>query len=151
MAFGLFTFGFPPCREPDIRAPPVRRCSVSVGNQSTHSDTPSLPAKDYSVSDLQLATKSIFSMVMPRYPNVWFYLSRALAPTHEAAVAPVTTRLQQCRSSKPRNVFSGKNWHDILEDSTRGSMLLVPELNSSRSLSPLATNTLDIPYLLSND
>jgi hypothetical protein len=73
----------------------VRQSSESVGDQSSHSVTSSLPAKDYSIADFQLPAKSIFTMAMPRYPNVWFYVSKALVPTHQAAVELVTSRLQQ--------------------------------------------------------
>ena len=73
----------------------VRRFSESVGNRSSHAATSSLPAKDYSMADLQLPAKSVFPVAMPRYPNVWFYVSKALAPTHQAAVELVTSRLQQ--------------------------------------------------------
>jgi hypothetical protein len=72
----------------------VRRSLESVGDQSIHSATSSLPAKDYSLMDLQLPAKSIFPMAMPRYPNVWFYVSKTLAPTYQAAVELVTNRLQ---------------------------------------------------------
>jgi hypothetical protein len=75
--------------------PSVRQSSEPVGNRSSHSATSSLPAKDYSIADLQLPAKSIFPKAMPRYPNVWFYVSKALAPTHQAAVELVTSRLQQ--------------------------------------------------------
>jgi hypothetical protein len=47
------------------------------------------------MADLQLPAKSVFPVAMPRYPNVWFYVSKALAPTHQAAVELVTSRLQQ--------------------------------------------------------
>jgi hypothetical protein len=73
----------------------ARRLSESVGNRSSHAATSSLPSKDYSIADLQLPAKSVFPVAMPRYPNVWFYVSKALAPTHQAAVELVTSRLQQ--------------------------------------------------------
>src|SRR5678815_337496 len=72
----------------------AKRLSESVGNRSSHAATSSLPSKDYSMADLQLPAKSVFPVAMPRYPNVWFYVSKALAPTHQAAVELVTSRLQ---------------------------------------------------------
>src|SRR6185503_276573 len=73
----------------------VRRSSEPAKNQFSHPVTSSLPVKDYSIAELQLPAKSVFPMAMPRYPNVWFYVSKALAPTHQAAVELVTSRLQQ--------------------------------------------------------
>ena len=73
----------------------VRLFSKPAKDQHSHSATSRLPTKDYSMADLQLPAKSVFPAAMPRYPNVWFYVSKALAPTHQAAVELVTSRLRQ--------------------------------------------------------
>jgi hypothetical protein len=46
------------------------------------------------IDDFQLPSKAVFDRAMPRYPNVWFYLDAGLAPSHEAAVKLVTSRLR---------------------------------------------------------
>jgi len=43
-----------------------------------------------SLDYFQLPSKAIFDRAMPRYPNVWFYVDRALAPSHRDAVKLVT-------------------------------------------------------------
>ena len=47
-----------------------------------------------SLDDFQLPPKSIFDRSMPRYPNVWFYVERSLAPSYDEAVKFVTNRLR---------------------------------------------------------
>ena len=51
-----------------------------------------LPAQE--IGDFQLPPKSAFPAAMPRYPNVWFYVSTGLASSHEGAVKFVTARLR---------------------------------------------------------
>ncbi len=46
------------------------------------------------LDDFQLPPKSVFDRTMPRYPNVWFYVDAALAPSYEAAVKLVTENLR---------------------------------------------------------
>lgn len=42
----------------------------------------------------QLPPKTVFDASMPRYPNVWFYVDAALAPSYKAAVDLVTKSLR---------------------------------------------------------
>jgi hypothetical protein len=46
------------------------------------------------LDDFQLPPKSVFDRTMPRYPNVWFYVDAALAPSYEVAVKLVTENLR---------------------------------------------------------
>jgi hypothetical protein len=46
------------------------------------------------LDDFQLPPKTVFDRSMPRYPNVWFYVDAALAPSYEAAVKLVTGNLR---------------------------------------------------------
>ncbi|MBI3694403.1 MAG: hypothetical protein HY238_06145 [Acidobacteria bacterium] len=39
--------------------------------------------------------KSAFPAAMPRYPNLWFYIDRSLAPSYEQAVKLVTNHLRR--------------------------------------------------------
>ena len=43
-----------------------------------------------SIEDFQLPPKTAFDRAMPRYPNVWFHIDTALAPSHREAVKLVT-------------------------------------------------------------
>jgi hypothetical protein len=43
-----------------------------------------------SIEDFQLPPKTVFDRAMPRYPNVWFHVDTALAPSHREAVKLVT-------------------------------------------------------------
>jgi hypothetical protein len=43
----------------------------------------------------QLPPKTAFDKAMPRYPNVWFYVDAALAPSYRAAVDLVTTHVRE--------------------------------------------------------
>lgn len=45
--------------------------------------------------DFQLPPKSAFPASMPRYPNAWFYVDAALAPSYDAAVKLVAARLRE--------------------------------------------------------
>ncbi len=47
-----------------------------------------------SLDDFQLPPKTVFDRAMPRYPNLWFYVDAALAPSYEAAVKLVTENLR---------------------------------------------------------
>lgn len=40
--------------------------------------------------------RTIFPDSAPRYPNVWFYVSRSLCPTFRQALALVTAELEEC-------------------------------------------------------
>ena len=42
------------------------------------------------IEDFQLPPKTVFDRAMPRYPNVWFHVDTALAPSHREAVKLVT-------------------------------------------------------------
>jgi hypothetical protein len=61
---------------------------------------PFLPAATRTVrasdalEEFRLPPKSAFDPAMPRYPNAWFYVDAALAPTYEAAVKLVTENLR---------------------------------------------------------
>jgi hypothetical protein len=48
-----------------------------------------------SIDDYALPAKTAFPAAMPRYPNAWFYIDAALAPSFEAAVKLVTGSLRQ--------------------------------------------------------
>jgi hypothetical protein len=52
------------------------------------------PRQPVSLEDFRLPPKSAFDKSMPRYPNVWFYVDASLAPSQEAAVTLVTSRLR---------------------------------------------------------
>jgi hypothetical protein len=67
---------------PKTEWPPVAGPSVKAGL-----DTASL-------DDLNLPAKSVFDPAMPRYPNVWFYIDTSLAPSYDAAVKLITTKLR---------------------------------------------------------
>jgi hypothetical protein len=43
-----------------------------------------------SLDEFQLPSKAVFDRAMPRYPNAWFHVDTALAPSHRDAVALVT-------------------------------------------------------------
>jgi hypothetical protein len=43
-----------------------------------------------SLDEFQLPSKAVFDRTMPRYPNVWFHVDAALAPSHREAVKLVT-------------------------------------------------------------
>jgi len=47
-----------------------------------------------SIEDFQLPPKTAFDRTMPRYPNVWFLVHTALAPSHKDAVKLVTDGLR---------------------------------------------------------
>ena len=47
-----------------------------------------------SIEDFQLPPKTAFDRTMPRYPNVWFLVHTALAPSHRDAVKLVTDGLR---------------------------------------------------------
>ncbi len=47
-----------------------------------------------SVDEFQLPPKTAFDRTMPRYPNVWFLVHTALAPSHRDAVKLVTDGLR---------------------------------------------------------
>jgi hypothetical protein len=47
-----------------------------------------------SIEDFQLPPKTAFDRTMPRYPNVWFLIHTALAPSHRDAVKLVTDGLR---------------------------------------------------------
>ncbi|MFN0086019.1 MAG: hypothetical protein ACKVX9_11590 [Blastocatellia bacterium] len=46
------------------------------------------------LEDFDLPPKSVFDKTMPRYPNAWFYVDAALAPSYETAVRLVTENLR---------------------------------------------------------
>ncbi|HEU4390873.1 MAG TPA: hypothetical protein VFV34_23920 [Blastocatellia bacterium] len=46
------------------------------------------------LEDFNLPAKSVFDQAMPRYPNVWFYIDTSLAPSYDAAVKLVTSKLR---------------------------------------------------------
>ena len=48
-----------------------------------------------SIDDFRLPPKSVFDASMPRYPNVWFYVDTSIAPSYDAAVKLVTSRLRE--------------------------------------------------------
>src|SRR5687767_6015744 len=48
-----------------------------------------------SIDDFRLPPKSVFDPSMPRYPNVWFYVDTSIAPSYDAAVKLVTSRLRE--------------------------------------------------------
>src|SRR5262245_61146827 len=50
--------------------------------------------KTLQLDRFRLPPKSIFDPAMPRYPNAWFYVDEALAPTYEGAVKLVTGGLR---------------------------------------------------------
>ena len=45
--------------------------------------------------DFPLPPRDLFPRAMPRYPNLWFFVERALAPSYEAAVRLVGAELRQ--------------------------------------------------------
>ena len=47
------------------------------------------------IEEFQLPPKSAFDKSMPRYPNVWFYIDTALAPSYKQAVDLVTQGLRK--------------------------------------------------------
>ena len=47
-----------------------------------------------SIEEFQLPPKTVFDRAMPRYPNVWFHVDTALAPSHRDAVKLVTDALR---------------------------------------------------------
>jgi len=47
-----------------------------------------------SIEDFRLPPKTAFDRTMPRYPNVWFLVHTALAPSHKDAVKLVTDGLR---------------------------------------------------------
>jgi hypothetical protein len=47
-----------------------------------------------SIDDFQLPPKTVFDRTMPRYPNVWFHVDTAVAPSHRDAVKLVTDGLR---------------------------------------------------------
>ena len=51
-------------------------------------------ARRESIDDFQLPPKTAFDRTMPRYPNVWFLVDTALAPSHRDAVKLVTDGLR---------------------------------------------------------
>ncbi len=57
------------------------------------SRAPTLVAR--SLDDFHLPPKSVFDRAMPRYPNVWFFIDRTLAPSPDAAVKLVTDGLRE--------------------------------------------------------
>src|SRR5688572_162771 len=48
-----------------------------------------------SLEDFQLPPKTVFDKTMPRYPNVWFHVDTALAPSHREAVKLVTDGVRE--------------------------------------------------------
>jgi hypothetical protein len=54
-----------------------------------------VPLAAQSIDDFQLPPKSLFDRSMPRYPNAWFYVDTALAPSYKSAVDMVTQRLRK--------------------------------------------------------
>jgi hypothetical protein len=48
-----------------------------------------------SIEDFQLPPKTVFDKTMPRYPNVWFHVDTALAPSHREAVKLVTDGVRE--------------------------------------------------------
>jgi hypothetical protein len=48
-----------------------------------------------SIEDFQLPPKSVFDRAMPRYPNAWFHVDTALAPSHREAVKLVTDAVRE--------------------------------------------------------
>jgi hypothetical protein len=53
-----------------------------------------LPLAAQTIGDFQLPPKTLFDKTMPRYPNAWFYVDAAMAPTYKQAVDFVTQRLR---------------------------------------------------------
>jgi hypothetical protein len=47
------------------------------------------------IEDFQLPPKTVFDKAMPRYPNVWFHVDTALAPSHREAVKLVTDGVRE--------------------------------------------------------
>ena len=60
----------------------------------SHADVPAIVGAPQSIDDFQLPPKTAFDRTMPRYPNVWFLVDTALAPTHRDAVKLVTDGLR---------------------------------------------------------
>jgi hypothetical protein len=69
---------------------PITDLKSSVANST--SERPALTAR--ALDDFQLPPKSVFDRTMPRYPNLWFYVDTALAPSYEDAVKLVTENLR---------------------------------------------------------
>lgn len=61
-------------------------CLTATG----HGAQPAAGRAPASLDDFQLPSKAVFDRAMPRYPNAWFYVDRALAPSHRDAVKLVT-------------------------------------------------------------
>jgi hypothetical protein len=55
---------------------------------------PALSQVRESIDDFQLPARTAFDRAMPRYPNVWFYIDTALAPSYRDAVKLVTDGLR---------------------------------------------------------
>ncbi len=85
----FLTYNFRPKTEWPVENPESRIPNLKSENTNLKS---SLIAR--ALDDFQLPPKSVFDAAMPRYPNVWFYLDTALAPSYEAAVKLVTENLR---------------------------------------------------------
>ena len=57
-------------------------------------DSPTAIVKTASLETYRLPEKSVFDTAMPRYPNVWFYVDRALADSYRAAVRLVVDQIR---------------------------------------------------------
>jgi hypothetical protein len=66
---------------------------VAVPATATSTRAPVFEASSPDI--FRLPPKTAFDKTMPRYPNVWFYVDRTLAPSYRAAVDLVTTHVRE--------------------------------------------------------
>jgi hypothetical protein len=78
-------YNFRPKTEWPVATPAPELAEVSA---------PALASAPRPLDDFHLPPKSVFDPAMPRYPNVWFYIDAALAPSYEAAIKLVTENLR---------------------------------------------------------
>ena len=68
---------------------------IGLGAQPAATMLSALPGSaPESIEEFQLPPKTVFDRAMPRYPNVWFHVDTALAPSHRDAVKLVTDALR---------------------------------------------------------
>jgi hypothetical protein len=64
----------------------IAACLAAAG----YGAQPAAGGAPVSLDDFQLPSKAVFDRAMPRYPNAWFHVDAALAPSHREAVKLVT-------------------------------------------------------------
>jgi hypothetical protein len=64
----------------------IAACLTAAG----YAAQPAAAGAPASLDDFQLPSKAVFDRAMPRYPNAWFHVDTALAPSHREAVKLIT-------------------------------------------------------------